>query len=128
MKSSQFTILTVMSAMAEAAAKAATEAASETAAAAAEATEAAAEATEAAAEADAEAPKAAAIAAEASEASVATETTDAMSMSDSCHGDGSRVVPWVVVAAGGGHGDQTEQKKQNLHFGSESENRQTMQQ
>ena len=110
-----------MSAMAEAAAKAATEAASETAAA-------AAEATEAAAEADAEAPKAAAIAAEASEASVATETTDAMSMSDSCHGDGSRVVPWVVVAAGGGHGDQTEQKKQNLHFGSESENRQTMQQ
>ena len=112
-----------MSAMAEAATEAAAKAAAEAAA------EATAEAAEAAAIAAAEAaPKAAAIAAaiaaEASEAaSEATETTDTMSMSNSCHGDGSRVVPRVVVAAGGGHGDQTEQKKQNLHFGSEAKTR-----
>ena len=40
-------------------------------------------------------------------------------MSDSCHGDGFRVVPVVGnVVAGAGHGDQTEQNKHSsdLHF------------
>ena len=54
-----------------------------------------------------------------------TAIADAMpnAMSDSCHGDGFRVVPRVVgnVVAGAGHGDQTDQKKHSsdLHVGSE---------
>ena len=55
------------------------------------------------------------------EAAVAAVTMP-NAMSDSCHGDGFRVVPVVGnVVAGAGHGDQTEQKKHSsdLHVGSE---------
>ena len=60
-------------------------------------------------------------AAETAEATEANAMPNAMpkAMSDSCHGDGFRVVPVVGnVVAGAGHGDQTEQKKHNsdLHF------------
>ena len=66
----------------------------------------------------------AAVAAESSKAAAETaEATEASTMpnamSDSCHGDGFRVVPVVGnVVAGAGHGDQTEQKKHSsdLHF------------
>ena len=58
----------------------------------------------------AEAAESSKAAADTAEAAEATAMSDAMS--DSCHGDGFRVVPVVGnVVAGAGHGDQTEQKK-----------------
>ena len=110
----QFTILTVISAMA-AVAEAAEAAEASEAAQTAEATtiaEAAqtAQTAEAAIAEAAEAAKSSKAAAEAAEAAEATAMPD--SMSDSCHGDGFRVVPDIGnVVAGAGHGDQTEQKK-----------------
>ena len=67
----------------------------------------------------AEAAESSKAAADTAEATEATAMPNAMpnAMSDSCHGDGFRVVPDVGnVVAGAGHGDQTEQKhSSDLH-------------
>ena len=94
---------------------------------AAEATEAAEAAVSTIAEAAQTAETAIAEAAQTAETAIAEAAVAAVTMpnamSDSCHGDGFRVVPRVVgnVVAGAGHGDQTEQKKHSsdLHVGSE---------
>ena len=104
----QLTILTVISAMAAVAEAAEAAEAAQTAEATtiAEAAQTAQTAEAAIAEA-AEAAKSSKAAAEAAEATAMPD-----SMSDSCHGDGFRVVPDIGnVVAGAGHGDQTEQKK-----------------